>query len=86
MPWQTLGKSRKQRKGDAFVEKKGESGGVVLKESPLGESGSSGWTWLLVGWAFARRRQKSSFSHKVVLLLVQDANIDLFLFSVIDDV
>ena len=37
MPWPTMGKSGKQRRGAAFVEKKEEEGGAVLKESPLRE-------------------------------------------------
>ena len=45
-----------------------------------------GWAAaFLIGWAVARWREKSSFSSKVVLLPVQDANLSLS-FGVIDDV
>ena len=49
MLWQTIGKSKKQRKGAAFIEKKGGVGGVVLKESPPEEGDNSGQRWLLIG-------------------------------------
>ena len=42
----------KERRGAAFIEKKG-GGGTVLKENPLGESDTSGWQQLLIGWAAA---------------------------------
>ena len=49
MLWETIGKSRKQRREAVFTEKKEEQGGAILKESPLEESNSSGRKWLLIG-------------------------------------
>ena len=43
MLWKTTGKFGKERRGGAFVEKKGEYGRAVLEEGPLGGSYSSEW-------------------------------------------
>lgn len=67
---------------------------AVLIESPLEESNSSGWPQLfigcavvlLIGWAVARRREKSSLSSKVVALPARGASLCVFLFGVTDDV
>ena len=80
--WQTIGNTRKQRKGAGFIEKKEEQSRAVLKESPSWDRNSSGRHGLLIGWAVARCGEKSSFRNKVVLLPAQDANQCLFLFHV----
>ena len=52
---QTIGKSRKERRGSAFIEKKEEKGGAVLNESPLGGlevQGSNGFS-LVQLWHFS---------------------------------
>ena len=46
---QTIGKSGKERRGAAFIEKKGDEGGAVLKDSPLGDNNCSGQQRLLTG-------------------------------------
>ena len=52
----------------------------------MGRSNSSGFQWLLIGWAVAGSGEKSSFKGEVAVLPVGDASICLFLFGVIDDV
>ena len=44
---------QKTKEGSCFYREKGGEGGAVLKESPLGESNSSGRQQLLIGWAAA---------------------------------
>ena len=72
--WQTIGKSNKQGRGAAFIEKKGEYGGAALNEIPLEESSGSGQQWLLTGRAVPRWEEKSSFSGEVALLPLQDGS------------